>query len=106
MYITVPAKSVSKMKPVLFNNVEFKEIIQKVRELVQEAEKLPDEESRELVSSLLKYFDLMHREPLARILRTIESTYPDLKDTLMQDYTIHTLLELYDFDKIEKNADH
>ena len=86
------------MRPVLFNNVEFKEIIQYVQELVKQSENIPDEDTKEFTKELLKYFDLMHREPLSRMLKAIESSYPDLKDTLKQDYTINTLLELYDFE--------
>ena len=89
------------MKPVFFNNLEFKEIVQKVKELVQESENLPDEGVRDYVTSLLKYFDLLHREPLARILEKVEAENPELSETLKQDYTIHTLVELYDFHKSE-----
>lgn len=89
------------MKPVFFNNVEFKEIVTKVKELVNEAEKHPDEETQKLIAELLKYFDLMHREPLARIFEGIERNHPELKDTLMQDYTINTLINLYDFHQNE-----
>ncbi len=89
------------MKPVFFNNYEFKEILQKVKELVKESEKLPDQGVREYTSELLKYFDLLHREPLARIMENIERSHPDLSDRLKQDYTVHTLLELYDFKKKE-----
>jgi hypothetical protein len=89
------------MKPVFFNNIEFKEIMAKAKELVKESEKHPDEETRKLISSLLKYFDLMHREPIARMLEGIDRSHPELKDTLFQDYTINTLMELYDFQKNE-----
>ncbi len=89
------------MKPVYFNNVEFKEIVQKVKELAQEAENLPDEGVKEYAEAVLKYFDLLHREPLARIFQAIESSHPELSDTIKQDYTINTLLELYDFHKTE-----
>ena len=86
------------MKPVLFNNIEFKEIMQYVQELVKQTEKIPDKETQELTAEILKYYDLLHREPLSRILQAIESSYPDLKDTLKLDYTINKLLELYDFE--------
>ena len=89
------------MKPIFFNNYEFKEIVQKVKELVKESENLPDQGVREYATDLLKYFDLLHREPLARIMENIERSHPDLSDKLKQDYTIHTLLELYDFKKKE-----
>lgn len=90
------------MKPIYFNNVEFKEIMQKVKELVNRSEKLPDGSLKDLNSSLLKYFDLMHREPLARIMECVEEKDPELSRTLKQDYTIHTLLELYDFNSQAK----
>jgi len=92
------------MKPIFFNNIEFKEIVEKVKELVQESENLPNKEVREHVELLLKYFDLMHREPLARIIETIERSHPELGDSLKQDYTVQTLLELYDFQN-EKTKD-
>jgi len=97
------------MKPILFNNIEFKEIMQYVQELVKQTEKIPDKETKELIEEILKYYDLMHREPLSRMLQAIEGSYPDLKDTLKQDYTINKLLELYDFEntnlpKIEKKT--
>ena len=86
------------MKPVLFNNIEFKEIMEYAQELVKQTEKIPDKETQELTAEILKYYDLLHREPLSRILKAIESSYPDLKDTLKLDYTINKLLELYDFE--------
>ncbi|WP_273568038.1 hypothetical protein [Maribacter halichondriae] len=86
------------MKPILFNNVEFKEIMQYMQELVKQSATIEDEQTKEFISEILKYYDLMHREPLSRMLQAIESSYPDLKDTLKQDYTINTLLELYDFE--------
>ncbi|MFC4723010.1 hypothetical protein ACFO5O_11810 [Geojedonia litorea] len=89
------------MKPIFFNNIEFKEIVTKVKELVKEADNLPDQGVRDYTADVLKYYDLLHREPLARILEIIERGYPDLADRLKQDYTIHTLLELYDFHKNE-----
>lgn len=89
------------MKPVYFNNVEFKEIMQKVKELVNQSEQLREGSLKDLNTSLLKYFDLMHREPLARIMECVEKSDPELSKTLKQDYTIHTLLELYDFDNSE-----
>lgn len=92
------------MKPIFFNNYEFKEIVQKVKELVKESENLPDQGVREFTSELLKYFDLLHREPLARIMENIAASHPDLGDKLKQDYTIHTLLELYDFKKKESEG--
>ncbi len=87
------------MKPVFFNNIEFKEIVTKVKELVGESDNLPDEGFKEYTAQLLKYYDLMHREPLARIMEKIEEINPQLAENLKQDYTIHTLLELYDFQK-------
>ena len=87
------------MRPVYFNNIEFNEIMKKVKELVKESENLPDEGVREYTASLLKYFDLLHREPFFRIMDTIEKNYPELEVILNKDYTISTLLELYDYKK-------
>lgn len=85
------------MKPVYYNNIEFQEILQKVKELVQQAEQSPSEETKALITSVMQYFDLMHREPLARLMHLIESSHPELKEKMKHDYTIKTLLSLYDF---------
>ena len=85
------------MKPVFYNNVEFKQILERVEKLIREAEMSSDEESKELTASILKYFDLLHREPLARIIKMIESSHPEMRDRMKQDFTIKTLLDLYDF---------
>lgn len=94
------------MKPILFNNVEFKEIMQYMQELVKQSATIEDEQTKEFISEIFKYYDLMHREPLSRMLQAIESSYPDLKDTLKQDYTINTLLELYDFENTNLTNNH
>ena len=85
------------MKPGFYNNVEFKQILERVEKLIREAEMSSDEESKELTASILKYFDLLHREPLARIIKMIESSHPEMRDRMKQDFTIKTLLDLYDF---------
>lgn len=84
------------MEPVYYTNKEFEEILQKVEEIVDESERSPFSHTKELVTSLLQYFDLMHREPLARLMKMIEASHPELKDKMKTDYTIETLFRLYD----------
>jgi len=50
----------------------------------------------------LKYFDLVHREALARMMGLIDTQYPNLKKDLESDFTIKTLLSLYDLTSVEK----
>lgn len=84
------------MEPVYYTNKEFEEILQKVEELVDESEHSPFTHTKELVTSLLQYFDLMHREPLARLMKMIEKSHPELRNKMKSDYTIETLFRLYD----------
>jgi len=89
------------MKPVFYNNVEYQEILKKVKELMQKAEDSESVEFKELSTELIQYFEIMHREPLSRLIKMVESSHPELIDTFQQDFTIKTLLDLYDFNNSE-----
>ena len=93
------------MEPVFYNNKEFGEILHQIEKLMQEAEQSPFQQTKELVTSILQYFDLMHREPLARMMKMIESEHPELRTKMETDYTIKTLFSLYDLmeGEIERN---
>lgn len=84
------------MEFVYYTNKEFEEILQKVEDIVDESEHSPFSHTKEMVTSLLQYFDMMHREPLARLMKMIEMSHPDLRDKMKTDYTIETLFRLYD----------
>ena len=84
------------MESVYYSDKEFVEILQEIDDMIEEAEKSPFQQSKDLTKSLLKYFDLMHREPLSRMMKMIESDYPDLRAKLETDYTIKTMFRLYD----------
>ncbi|CAN5370060.1 hypothetical protein BH23BAC2_BH23BAC2_13900 [soil metagenome] len=89
------------MKPVFYNNIEYQEILKKVKELMQKAEDSESAEFKELSTELIQYFEIMHREPLSRLIKMVESSHPELIDTFQQDFTIKTLLDLYDFNNSE-----
>ena len=84
------------MESVYYSDKEFIEILQEIEEMIAEAEKSPFQQSKDLIKSILKYFDLMHREPLSRLMKIIESEHPDLRTKLETDYTIKTMFKLYD----------
>lgn len=89
------------MKPVFYNNVEYQEILKKFKELMQKAEDSESTEFKELSTELIQYFEIMHREPLSRLIKMVESSHPELIDTFQQDFTIKTILDLYDFNNSE-----
>jgi len=84
------------MKAVLYTDEEYREILQQLEKLTQEAEQLPYPNVKELVTSILQYFDLIHREPLARLMKLVETNHPELKANLEKDETLQTLFSLYD----------
>jgi hypothetical protein len=84
------------MEPVYYSNKEFIEILQDIDDMIEEAEKSPFQQSKDLTKSILKHFDLVHREPLSRMMKMIENDYPDLRSKLETDYTIKTMFRLYD----------
>lgn len=86
------------MQTILFNDEEYREILHQLEQLTRSAEQLPDEEAKELIFSILKYFDLLHREALSRMMEAIRQD-PNLADRLESDFTIRTLLSLYDLAK-------
>lgn len=93
------------MNPVFYNNQEYSELLQYFERLMQEAEQSPFPQVNEIVIGILKYFDLIHREPLARLMKNLETNHPELLESLEKDYTIKTLFSLYDLVEgdIERN---
>lgn len=90
------------MDPVYYNDEEYQEILVYLNQLTTEAETLPYPQAKELTTTLLKYFDLVHREALARMMGLIDRQYPNLKKDLESDFTIKTLLDLYDLASVKK----
>jgi len=84
------------MKSVNYNDKEFTEILLEIEDILNEAERSPFQSTKDFVTSLSKYFDLLHREPLTRLMQVIDKSHPDLKIEMESDYTIATILKLYD----------
>lgn len=85
-----------KDKRVIFNDDEYQEILQHLNHLVEEADDLPYPNAKELIFSILKYFDSLHREPFSRIMNILDEKHPELRPQLEADFSINTLLGLYD----------
>lgn len=64
--------------------------------LINEAEELPFPKARELTMAILQHFDLVHREALARMCSYLEENAPSDYLKMKGDYTVNTLLKLYD----------
>ena len=90
------------MNPVYYTDEEYQDILNHLIQLTTEAESLPYPQAKEMTTSLLKYFDLVHREALARMIGFIEREQPGLKEKLETDFTINTLLNLYDLGAEQK----
>lgn len=91
------------MKEIIFNDDEYNEILQHLFQLVEEADSIPYPNAKELVFSILKYFDTIHREPLSRMMELLDEKSPDLRKVLEADSTFKTMLGLYDL--AEKKAE-
>lgn len=87
------------MKTVIFSDEEFQEILQHLNQLMEEAEGLPYPNAKELIFSILKYFDSIHREPLSRIMEMLDKNHPGLRKKLEADLSVNTILSLYDLVK-------
>lgn len=84
------------MKQVYYNNKEFKEILSILEDLINKAENLPYPQARDLSTSILQHFDLIHREALTRMCNYLQTHAPSHYLKLQGDYTINVLLKLYD----------
>lgn len=84
------------MKTVIFSDEEFQEILQHLNQLMEEAEGLPYPNAKELVFSILKYFDSIHREPLSRMMEMLDKNHPRLRQEFEADISVNTMLNLYD----------
>lgn len=93
------------MGAVHYSDKEYTEILLEIDEILKEAEKSPFQTTKDIVESLSKYLDLLHREPLTRLMKLIEANHPELKTKMEADYTIKTMFKLYDLfeGEIEKS---
>ena len=89
------------MKPVLYTDEEYQEILQYLNQLTSELEQLPYPTAKELSTTTLQYFDLVHREALARLMGVIQQKHPELLKTIQQDMALRTMFGLYDLLEIE-----
>lgn len=83
------------MKQVLFSDEEFNEALERLDQLMRDAEGITDVDNKVLLYNVLQYFDSIHREPLSRIMHAL-GHHPDLKRTVIQDETVQKLCALYD----------
>jgi hypothetical protein len=91
------------MEAVNYSNKEFEQILHEIEKLMEEAEQSPLPQVKEMVTSILQYFEMMHKEPLARLLKIIDTAHAGLRTEIEADYTINTLFTLYDL--IEGNIE-
>lgn len=84
------------MKQVIFSDEEFQEVLQHLNQMIEDAEILPYPNAKELIFSILKYFDSIHREPLSRMMEMLDKNHPNLRKDLEADFSIKTMLGLYD----------
>jgi len=83
------------MKQALFSDEEFNEALERLDQLMRDAEGISDVDHKVLLYNVLQYFDSIHREPLSRIMSAL-GHHPDLKRTIVQDVTVQKLCALYD----------
>jgi hypothetical protein len=91
------------MEAVNYSDKEFEQILREIEKMMEEAEQSPLPQVKEMVTSILQYFEMMHKEPLARLLKIIEKDHTGLRSKIEEDYTINTLFTLYDL--IEGNIE-
>ncbi|MDX1666853.1 MAG: Rieske 2Fe-2S domain-containing protein [Saprospiraceae bacterium] len=84
------------MKKAHFSEEEYREIVRYVEQLTRDAEQLPWPQAKEFVFTLLRHFDYLHREPLARLFRRIRAEFPQLLEEIEADTTTRMLFGLYE----------
>lgn len=84
------------MKKVIFNDEEYQEHLEQLNQLMAQADELPYPNAKELIFSILKFFDAIHREPLSRMMETLKEKHPEIQQELESDLSVRTMLGLYD----------
>ncbi len=83
------------MNKELFSNDEYREALEMLNQLMRDVEQISDADHKVLFYNVLQYFDSIHREPVLRIMKALES-YPALKKEISEDETVQKLCTLYD----------
>lgn len=84
------------MNHVHYSDNQYHDLALKTQQLIDEAEKLPESYSKELVFTMLENFDMLHREALSRLLKIIEEKSPQLRAEMENDFAVQSIFTLYD----------
>jgi nitrite reductase/ring-hydroxylating ferredoxin subunit len=85
-----------------FSDDDYIELTLHIQNLLDQLERLPQVQIREMVFDLLGSIDMMHREALVRLLILSQQHAPQLEKVLEQDVVIRSVLALYELIRIEE----
>ena len=92
------------MEKIIFDNKEYRTLLDHLNQLLEEVEDLPYPKVKELIFSILQCFDSIHREPLHRLLAHLDRLNSKVEMDLQGDFTFQTLLDLYDLKEKEEQV--
>lgn len=90
------------MEKIIFNNKEYRALLDHLSQLLEKVEGLPYPQIKELIFSVLNCFDSIHREPLHRLFSHLDRLDSKVVLDLRSDFAFQKLLELYDLPPKEK----
>lgn len=85
-----------------FSDDDYVELTLHIQNLLDQLERLPQPQIKEMVFDLLGGIDMMHREALARLLILSQQHAPHLLKVLEQDVVIRSVLALYELIQLEE----
>ncbi len=90
------------MQKIYYSDKEYEQVLLTLGVVTEKLHNTEDEETKELVTTLMEHFDVIHREAISRLWSILEIKQPELCEKIVkEDYTVRNLLALYDLIEFE-----
>ncbi len=90
------------MQKIYYSDKEYEQVLLTLGVVTEKLHNTEDEETKELVTTLMEHFDVIHRDAISRLWSILEIKQPELCEKIVkEDYTVRNLLALYDLIEFE-----
>ena len=90
------------MQKIHYSDKEYEQVLLTLGEVTEALHNIENEETKEMVMTLMQHFDVLHREAISRLWSALEFRQPEFCEKVIKDdYAVRNLLALYDLIEFE-----
>lgn len=90
------------MQKIYYSDKEYEQALLTLGKVTEALHDVENEDVKDLVTTLMQHFDVIHREALSRLWSALEFRQPEFcQQVIKDDYSVRNLLALYDLIEFE-----